>query len=142
MLADRLRILHIVHYNAQNKLAFIECISFLSIGLFFRSFTHQKAFFFISFRFSFIELWTFSAFVTFTSAAVALHTHTHTPFNQLTEASHLYAFIINAIRPENEERKNNNNIQFFFSPSESYCLIGPIRFETIFFTSLFVIVCL
>lgn len=31
-LANRLRILHIVHYNAQNKLAFIQCISFLSIG--------------------------------------------------------------------------------------------------------------
>lgn len=52
-----MRILHIVHYNAENKLAFIEILfSFLcTFFSFSQSFAHQEPFFFSTLQFSLIH---------------------------------------------------------------------------------------
>lgn len=70
----RLRILYIVHYNAQNKLAFIECVFHFRRWAF--SLTKSILLQFVS-LYSFIELWTFYVFP-FHSHLCAGHEHTQT----------------------------------------------------------------
>lgn len=110
-----MRILHIVHYNAENKLAFIEILfSFLCTFFFFLSIFRSPRAILLQYASVFsYPLWTFSFLDT---------------FNQLTER-HLFAFIIYALYSIQKEKHSNFNGECYcIFEFVCHCYMWPFRY--------------